>query len=45
VKSLFAIHAGEFAVGDFLERNFPNVNVWVPSIDTGVDLLVTDKKN
>lgn len=45
MKPLFTIHAGEFVVGDFLERKFRNVNVWVPSKDTGVDLLVTDKKN
>ncbi len=45
MKPLFTIHAGEFVVGDFLERKFHNVNVWVPSRDTGIDLLVTDKKN
>jgi len=45
VKPLFTIHAGEFVVGDFLERKFRKVNVWVPSKDTGVDLVVTDKKN
>ena len=45
MKPLFTIHAGEFVAGDFLERKFRNVNVWIPSKDTGVDLLVTDKKN
>lgn len=45
MKPLFTIHAGEFVVGDFLEGKFRNVNVWVPSKDTGVDLLLTDKKN
>jgi len=45
MKPLFTIHAGEFVVGDFLERKFPNVNVWVPSKDAGIDLLVTDKRN
>ena len=45
MRPLFTIHAGEYVVGDFLERKYPNVNVWVPSKDTGIDLLVTDKKN
>lgn len=45
MKPLFTIHAGEFVVGDFLERKFRDVNVWVPSKDTGIDLLVTDKNN
>ena len=42
---LFTIHAGEFVVGDYLERTFRRVNLWVPSRDTGTDLLVTDSKN
>ena len=42
---LFTIHAGEFVVGDFIERKFRHVNLWVPSRDTGTDLLVTDSKN
>ena len=45
MKLLFTIHAGEFLVGDYIERNFPRVNVWVPAKDTGVDLLVSGKKN
>lgn len=42
---LFTIHAGEFVVGDYLERTFRRVNLWVPSRDTGTNLLVTDSKN
>ena len=45
MRPLFTIHAGEFVVGDHIERNFRNVNLWVPSRDTGTDLLVTDSKN
>ena len=45
MKALFTIHAGEFIVGDYLERKFRRVNLWLPSKDTGVDLLVTDSKN
>lgn len=45
MKTLFTVHAGEFVVGDFIERTFRRVNVWVPSKDTGVDLLVTDSRN
>jgi len=42
---LFTIHAGEFVAGSYIERAFRRLNVWVPSKDTGVDLLVTDQKN
>jgi hypothetical protein len=42
---MFTIHAGEFLVGDLLEHRFPSLHVWVPSRDTGVDLLVTDNEN
>jgi hypothetical protein len=45
VKTLFTIHAGEFIVGDYIERKFRRINLWVPSRDTGTDLLVTDSIN
>lgn len=45
MKLLFTIHAGEFVVGDYIERKFRRVNVWVPTKDTGVDLLISGKKN
>jgi len=45
MKLLFTIHAGEFVVGNFIERTYRRVNLWVPSQDAGVDLLVTDGKN
>ena len=45
MKSLFTIHAGEFVVGDYIERKFRRVNLWVPSRDTGMDLLVTNSNN
>jgi hypothetical protein len=45
MRPLFTIHAGEFVVGDYIERNFRQVNLWMPSRDTGIDLLVTDSKN
>ena len=44
MKPLFTIHAGEFLAADYIERKFRNVNVWVPAKDTGLDLLVTDRK-
>lgn len=43
MRPLFTIHAGEFLVGEFIEKNFPSLNVWIPAKDTGVDLLVTGK--
>ena len=45
MRPLFTIHAGEFVVGDHIERKFRRVNLWMPSRDTGTDLLVTDSKN
>lgn len=32
-------------MGDHIEQKFRRVNVWVPSRDTGTDLLVTDSEN
>ena len=43
MRPLFTIHAGEFLVGAYIERNFPALNIWIPAKDTGVDLLVTGK--
>ncbi|MGA2954307.1 MAG: hypothetical protein ABSF48_01130 [Thermodesulfobacteriota bacterium] len=45
MKLLFTIHAGEFVVGDHIAKTFKRVNLWVPSQDMGVDLLVTDSTN
>ena len=45
MKTIFTIHAGEYLVGSELERQFPLWNIWLPSRDTGIDLLMTDKNN
>jgi hypothetical protein len=45
MKSLFTIHAGEYLVGSYIESKFKNVNIWLPSKDTGIDLLLTNKNN
>ena len=42
---LFTVHAGEYLVGSYIEAHYPKWNVWVPSKDTGVDLLVTNARN
>jgi len=44
MKPLFTVHAGEYLTGCFIEQRFPTCRVWVPSKDTGIDLLVTDHK-
>jgi hypothetical protein len=44
MKPLFTIHAGEYLVAEYIERSY-RWNVWVPSKDTGIDLLVTDASN
>jgi hypothetical protein len=41
MKPLFSIHEGEYLVGEFLEKNTA-FSVWVPSKDTGEDLLVVN---
>lgn len=43
MKSLFTIHAGEYLAGDYIERTFRRVKVWVPTKDTDVDLLISGK--
>jgi hypothetical protein len=45
MKPLFTVHAGEYLVGAHVEHTYPRWNVWVPSKDTGVDLLLTNAKN
>ncbi len=45
MKPLFTIHVGELVAGDYIERKFRRVNVWVPTKDTGIDLLVSDAMN
>jgi hypothetical protein len=43
---MFTIHAGEYLVGNYIEGHFGDRwNVWIPSKDTGIDLLVTDRTN
>ena len=44
MKPIFTIHEGEFLAGDKINRTFGRkYDVWVPTKDHGVDLLVTRK--
>jgi hypothetical protein len=45
MKPIFSIHAGEYLVSEYIEKNFPDYEIWIPSKDTGTDLLITNKKN
>lgn len=45
MRPIFTPHAGEYLVGSYLEKEFKDCRVWLPSKDTGVDLLVTDKEH
>lgn len=50
MRPIFTIHAGEYLVASHIEQKLTDpdgnkVNVWVPSKDTGIDLLITDKTN
>jgi hypothetical protein len=43
MKPIFTLHAGEYLVGTHIEQTFKSFSVWIPSRDTGIDLLVTDR--
>jgi len=45
MRPIFTIHAGEFLVAEKIEKDYPELDVWVPTKDTGIDLLVTNKKD
>jgi len=45
MKPIFTIHAGEYLVAAALEKKFRDYNIWLPSKDTGIDLLITNKTN
>ncbi|MBN2577528.1 MAG: hypothetical protein JXB10_00870 [Pirellulales bacterium] len=45
MKPLFTVHIGEYLVGAHIEQTYPRWNVWIPSKDTGIDLLLTDSRN
>jgi hypothetical protein len=35
MRPLFAVHAGELSVGQYIEQSFKGKNVWIPTKDTG----------
>ena len=45
MKTIYSIHGGEYLAGSHIEGRFPNVNLWLPAKDTGIDLLVSDRAN
>ena len=46
MQPMFTIHIGEFLVGEYINRKLgKEFEVWVPTKDTGVDLLLTRKKS
>ena len=50
MQPIFTIHAGEYLVGSYIEQNLKDnkgkrINVWLPSKDTGIDLLLTNFDN
>jgi len=44
MRPIFTLHAGEYLVGLYVQQRL-KLNVWIPAKDTGIDLLVTDRKN
>ncbi len=45
MKPIYTVNAGEYLVGSFIEENFKNLNIWIPSKDTGIDILLTNSGN
>ena len=45
MKPLFTIHEGEYLVGNYIEQNFKDWEVWIPSKDDGADFLITNRNN
>lgn len=45
MKQVSTVHAGEYLVGSHIEQHFKHLNVWLPARDTGIDLLITDRRN
>lgn len=43
MKTLFTVHAGEYLVGSYIEKHFRDLSLWLPSKDTGIDLLLTSR--
>ncbi len=50
MQPIFTIHAGEYLVGSHIEQQIKDrsgnkFNLWIPSKDTGIDFLVTNRDN
>jgi len=43
MKPIFTIHVGEYLVGSEIEKQLSDWEVWLPSRDVGVDLLIRNK--
>lgn len=43
MRPIFTIHAGEYLVGQHIEQKFRDLLVWIPSKDTGIDFLITNR--
>jgi hypothetical protein len=45
MRPLFTIHAGEYLTALHIEKHYRRARVWVPSQDTGLDLLISDRRH
>lgn len=43
MRPIFTVHAGEYLVASEIENKFDGLQVWIPSKDSGIDLLITDQ--
>ena len=44
MRPIFTINAGEYLAATEFQKTFRDLQVWIPSKDTGIDLLVTDAR-
>ena len=44
MRPIFTIDAGEYLAATEIQKTFRDLQVWIPSKDTGIDLLVTDAR-
>lgn len=45
MRPIFTIHAGEFVFGEEIRKRFPNVELWIPAKDSGIDFLATNSND
>ena len=45
MRPVFTIHGGEYIFANEFGKRFPELDLWIPLDDDGIDFLITSKKN